>query len=348
MHQPLKKKRTIKDIKIAFHVFCYNILISNRSRKALEIVQKREAVALRFNLNQIPHSNECYTESDIKNSVKKYDTFISGSDMVWNPDLFLSIFTLDFVPSTIPKFSYAPSMGVVSLNDNERKVYTEFLRDYQAVSVRESNAVFLLEDLSPVPVEWVLDPTLILEREEWDEICSNRIIDEPYLFCYFLGNNISSRKAALEYSKKHNLKVVTIPFLRGGYRRCDWKFGDIQLSEVSPSDFISLIRYSEAVFTDSFHACVFSFLYQREMFAFRRGVGDKWGTRISSFLELIDCFSRYCDTDEKECMQYIESLPRIDYTAPFTDFENMKKKSLAYLEKNLKIAEERIRQNEKC
>lgn len=341
-----KNKQTLKDVKIAIHVFIYNILISNRSYKAHKISQKREKAILSFNQSIIPHSKECYDESNIEDSAKKYDVFITGSDMVWSPDLFSNIFSLDFVPETTPKFSYAPSMGVTGLKDDECEIYRDFLKNYQAVSVRESNAISILEDLSPVPVEWVLDPTLILEREEWDEICNDRIVDEPYLFCYFLGNNTKSRRTAMEYAKSRKLKIVTIPHLFGEYRSCDWKFGDIQLAKVSPSDFISLIRYSEAVFTDSFHACVFAFLYQRDMFAFRRNIGDRWGVRIYSFLELIGCLPHYCDTDKKESMEYIDSLSKIDYTSFFENLENMKKKSLEYLERNLKKAEEKIKENE--
>ena len=345
---PVKKgKKVLEEIKIAIHILGYRILTFRRGRIARRLIKKREQSVLSFNQNLIPHSAEVYNELDMKASTEKYGVFITGSDMVWSPDLFSPIFTLDFVPSCTPKFSYAPSMGTTALTDNIRETFREFLKDYQAVSVRESGSVSALTDLAPVPVEWVLDPTLILDRTEWDAISSTALIDKPYLFCYFLGSNSDSRKAAQAYAKKHNLTLVTIPYLRDAYRSCDWKFGDIQLSDVSPSDFISLIRYSAAVFTDSFHACVFSFLYQREMFAFRRNENDKWGVRICSFLKLIGYPLRYCDTDEKECMQYIESLPKIDYHAPFADIEMMKKKSLDYLEKNLKKAEQIIRHQEK-
>ena len=43
---------------------------------------------------------------------------------------------------------------------------------------------------------------------------------------------------------------------------------------------------------------------------------------------------------------YIETLPKIDYKTPFVDFEIIKKKSLDYLEKNLRKAEETIENNE--
>ena len=55
-----------------------------------------------------------------------------------------------------------------------------------------------------------------------------------------------------------------------------------------------------------------------------------------AFLELIGCVSRYCDTHEKESMDYIETLPKIDYKTPFVDFEIIKKKSLDYLENEFK------------
>lgn len=161
----------------------------------------------------------------------------------------------------------------------------------------------------------------------------------------FFRSNKNSRRLAEDYAKKNKLKLVTIPYLLGKYRDCDYKFGDIQLSKVSPQDFISLIQYSECTFTDSFHACVFSFIYKKEFFAFRRDEWDKIGARISSFLELIECESRYCNTNNLESLEYINNISKIDYSKSFDEFEKMKK-SIDYLENNLKIAEERIKKNE--
>lgn len=342
-------KNYARDLKITVKVFIYNVLITYRRLIAYKISKKRNKAVMDFNKNVIKHSVQIYTPSDIFQAIEKYQIFITGSDLVWNPNMYSPIFTLEFVPNYIPKFSYAPSMGVTSLTEQEQEVYRNFLQGYQAVSVRESNAVSVLEKLSPVPVEWVLDPTLLLSKEEWNEICTERMVAEPYLFCYFLGANPISRHLAKEYAKKHGLKLVTIPYLLGAYRGCDYKFGDSQLSAVSPADFISLIRYADCVFTDSFHACVFSFLYQREFYTFRRYQWEKpgLGTRISSFLELIESASRYCDAEEKETMNYIEAQMVIDYSTPFPAYERMKKASWEYLERNLKLAEERIRQNEK-
>lgn len=344
--QEVHKKRNISDIKIAIKVLIYNLLISNRNLKANKMIKQRKRTFSNFNQKKIPHSSDVYTENNVLLSVKKYDCFVTGSDLVWNPNLYSSIFTLEFVPENIPKFSYAPSMGITSLTGEEQQVYKKFLKSYQAVSVRESNSVELLKNLSPVPVEWVLDPTLLLSEDEWSQICSKKIVQEPYVFCYFLGSNMNSRNVAKKFAEKHHLKLVTIPYLLGKYRGCDYQFGDIQLSNVSPEDFISLIRYSECVFTDSFHACVFSYIYKKEFVAFRRDVWDNIGSRIGSFLELLGYSERYCNTDEKEQMGYIETIRPIDYSIPCKEFESMKEKSMDYLIRNLKKAEEKIKENE--
>lgn len=334
--QEVNKKRIAEKLKITVKVFIYNLLIFNRHLKSNRMIKQREKSFLDFNLKMIPHSRKVYSENDIIQSVREYDLFVTGSDLVWNPNAYSPIFTLEFVPENIPKFSYAPSMGITSLTELEQIKYREFLKFYQAVSVRESNSVELLKELSPRPVEWVLDPTLLLNEEDWNKICSKRKVQEAYVFCYFLGSNKNSRETAEKYAKKHHLKVVTIPYLLGSYRECDYRFGDVRLSDVSPEDFISLIRYADCVFTDSFHACVFSYLYKREFFAFRRDSWDKIGSRINSFLELLGYQQRYCDTDEKEKMSYIEGLSKINYSVPFKAFEEMKKSSIDYLVRNLK------------
>lgn len=340
-------QRLKKQVCYTFKVFSYNILCKNReerikSRKVKKYYKLRKNSMLKFNLDAIPHSSKVYFEKTIKTSVKNYDCFISGSDMVWFPEWYSPILTLEFVPDNIPKFSYAPSVGVTKLSETQKKFYKEFLSSYQDVSVREESSVGLLKDLVPDQVHYVLDPTLLLSRSDWDKICNKKIFSEKYLFCYFLGDYSPSRKIAEEYAKKYNLKLVTIPYLIGKYQLCDDGFGDVQFSEVSPSDFISLIKYADVVFTDSFHACVFSFIYNKQFITFRRDTNNNFSSRICNFLSMTDLADRFCDSIEKECMGYIENINNIDYSDKFECLKILKEQSENYLIRNLKTANERI------
>ena len=163
------------------------------------------------------------------------------------------------------------------------------------------------------------------------ELTKNYTIKEKYLFCYFLGENPNSRKLATKYALENGLKIVTLPHLLGNYRKCDAKFGDKKLYSVSPNQFLSLIKHAEVIFTDSFHATVFSNVFQKEYFIFGRNSLGKMGGRIYSLTKLFESEERFCDNDKKESLEYINSLNKIDYNKSLESFINIKEKSLEFL-----------------
>lgn len=320
--------------------------VRHSERAYMNYILPRQALISAFNQKCIPHCEKVYTNKNIAEALSEYDCFITGSDMVWYPYLYSPIMTLEFADGSVPKLSYAASIGVTGFEDDVKEKFRMFLKSYQAVSVREETSVSLLKDISPCKVEQVLDPVLLLPRKAWDEISGDRLIKEKYLFCFFLGENEMSRKAAVEYAEKHKLKLVSMPYLNGFYRRVD-DFCSERLYAVSPTDFISLIKYSDAVFTDSFHACVFSFIYCKQFFVFRRNEFNEFSSRIYSFLNTIGMTERFCDSREKERDAYIENLKEADYSGNFEQFEKLKIKSETYLTENLKKAKERLIKNEK-
>ncbi len=316
-------------------------------RKIAQICHQKayaNAVTLRhqsfhhFHHDLIPHSDTIYTHDNIADSLAKYDIFITGSDQVWNPIWYTPAFRLDFVPSDVPKFSYAASVSAKVLTEEQKETFRQSLRNYIGVSVREEDTVSLLEPLSPVTPVHSLDPTLLLTYEDWDKIAAGRIVDEPYMFCYFLDTGKKLRKLAYDYAKKHGLKVVAIPFLMDTYNQWDKKYSDILLPDTSPEKFISLVKYAEVVCTDSFHASVFSSLYQKEYYAFRRAGHEGMSVRLQTLAALFGTEARFCDTDEKETLTYMEQCPKMDYTKQ-EKYLQMKEQSVSYLREMLEKAE---------
>lgn len=327
-------KRILRRVK---HMLVNPIIIRRKRREEQkhQVMKNRTVAFSNFNQNLIPHSEEVYHSENICDCVNNYDVFIVGSDQVWNMDWYNSAYFLDFVPSTKTKISYAASIAKDSLTDEQKEIFRKSLKDYKAVSVREKSAEKLLEGFSPVEVQTVLDPTLLLTREDWDEVCSERVISEKYVFCYFLGENKQARKLAEKFARLHKLKLVALPHT-GGIRLMDRKFGDERLYDVSPQQFISLIKHAEYVFTDSFHAVVFSNIYQKQYFVFNRSKKGEMGSRIVDITELFHQKERFCAGKEKENIEYVTSLLDIDYTKENKDFEKLKKESIEFLEKNLK------------
>ncbi len=211
------------------------------------------------------------------------------------------------------KISYAASLGTDSLTAEEKAQLKKDLMGFDAISVREKSAVKLLENLTDVNVVQCLDSTLLLSKKDWEYITSERIIPKDYLFCYFLGNNTRARELAIDFARRRGLQVVNIAYYCDKYKRID-DFGDIKLYDISPSGFLSLIKFAKFIFTDSFHACVFSQMFEKNFYAFKRNVSDPASIRLVDFLGNTHTEERFMDSPEKESSKYINNLGDIDYS----------------------------------
>ena len=288
-----------------------------------------------------PHSEKIYTTATIKNTCANYDAFIVGSDQVWNPSWYFPPFFLDFVPSGIPKLAYAASIGQVALPEAVQARYREHLKDFSWVSVREEDAIRLLQGIAPGNVDCVLDPTLLLPRSDWEKIAAPRQVDVPYVFCYFLGDDPAIRETAAEYARHHHLTLVTIPHAGGVMHENDADFGNIQIDFPSPEKFLSLIAHAQYIFTDSFHASVFSLIFQRQFIVFSRSSHQNMSSRLSNLTALFHISERFCDSPEKHCLAHIMELPAIDYSAIPLTYQVAKQKSLSLLNDHLQSLKEK-------
>lgn len=271
-------------------------LVENElTKRNKDSIQKRHSAMRNFREMHVPHTKE-YTDETIEECVDSFDVFISGSDQIWKPQVIREPFALGFVPDCKPKLSYASSISQADLSEAYGEFMKEHLQSYCSISVREKEAQIYLQNLLSREVEWVTDPVLLLDREDWDCIASDRKYKEKYIFCYLLGDSVSARREAKKYAKYKNLKLITMPYLKGRWRAVDQGLGDVQLFDAGVEDFLSLIKYADCVITDSFHAAVFSYIFQRDFFVFPRvdkGSNENMNSRISSFLGLIGEQGRY-------------------------------------------------------
>lgn len=297
-------------------------------------INKRKRALLKFNKNDIRHS-KVYKEKELNKINNLYDAFITGSDQVWHPSAICGAYLLNFANEEKIKLSYAASISKNELTVQEKEMFKKSLKDYNAISVRENKAIELLQNETDLAIEKVLDPTLLLDKNFWNNFCEEKKINDKYLFCYFLGENINARNIATEYAKKHNLKIVTLPNLLGTKRQCDKNFGDIKLYDVNPRQFAYLIKHSELVFTDSFHGSVFSLIFEKELFIFNRDKSNSMSSRIYDLCNLFDINNHFCDTIEKCNLNYINKIERINYNQEFKKFNKEKQKSIDFLINNL-------------
>ncbi len=326
----LKKiiKHPLKLIKRIVYKFINHVLEKN--------IEKRSKAFEKFE-KSIPHSKVEYNRDNIVESLSNYDVFITGSDQVWNMDWYMKEYFLSFVPHQMCKISYAASMPDVNLSEDNKKIIKEHLKSFNSISVREKATACFLSDILNVDVECALDPTLLLEKEDWDEICSERIINKKYIFCYFLQCSKHIKRQVKNIAKKMNIKIVTLPHLCA-FEKDDIFFGDYRLYNIGPADFISLIKHAEYVITDSFHATVFSNIYKTKYFVVDRNDKINMSERFVTLHRLFGASERYLHSDAKKmydlknvCVEYDESI-----------INSERKKSYDFLKKSLSMAENRI------
>ena len=239
--------------------------------------------------------------------VENYDCFVSGSDQVWNPDWADYTYEKTFLRfcRKEKRVAYAASFGVDSIPEKWIDKYKTGLSEFQYLSVRENKAVEIVEELIGKTYERVLDPTMLLDKDEWDRIAivPPQCMNKNYILTYFLGGRSDAvNKDILEYARKYDCHVINL----------------LDLNDpnyfVGPDKFVGLISKAKLVLTDSFHATVFSIIYERTFVVYnRKGIGSKMGSRLSSLLDMCDLSGR-----KREL---------VDETNLFScDFENAKKK----------------------
>ncbi len=128
--------------------------------------------------------------NDINSIENKYDIFITGSDQVFNPQItnFDSNYLLSFVRDNNKKYSYAASIGFEKLNQKEGEFLKNGLNCFSKISVREKQAAKIISSLTNKQVLVHLDPTLFLNKQQWDKIAKYNERDD-YILVYLMSNN---------------------------------------------------------------------------------------------------------------------------------------------------------------
>lgn len=291
-------------------------------------------------MNEIPHSAIVYDYDSIYNSLGQYQLFICGGDQIWNDckiDQNIKIYTLQFVPQGMKKIAYAPSMAILEATSEFKQIMSDGLNSLDVVSVREKKSISILKSLTNKKIDVVVDPVLLMSKNEWKGVARVPKKTDKYILCYLLGDSIECRRAIKKFAQKMRLPILTFPHIfLNVVRKCDLYFGDIHDYTSGPREFIGLIKNAELVITDSFHACVFSMIFETPFVVFERNKAGEKGnmnSRIYDFLEEYHLEGQL--VTEKELVD-MKQIPKIDFIYAHEHWKKRREESLEYLENALK------------
>lgn len=312
-------------IELIYKISYRKWLVINKE-KIMESQSKRSSVFKDFTRNYIKETDYVIKDDEMLNNISQnYDYFVVGSDQVWNPHFInnLSFYFLSFIPKN-KRIAYAPSFGVSTLEENIEEEYRKRLNEIEHISVREEEGASLIKKLINREVPVLIDPTMLLTQNQWMSVSkkANNRPNEGYLLTYFLGSiNFHDKKKIYEIARKNNLAIIQLGSIK-----------EFDTYQTGPSEFIDYIKECSIFFTDSFHGCVFSIIFEKPFVVFNRG---NMNSRIDTLLSKFNLETRKWESVKKQ-----KTFFDIDYSHAGEILDEERKESFKFLKEALQISME--------
>ena len=261
-----------------------------------------------------------------QNILDGFDCFVVGSDQVWNYNI-KSLSELNFLPfdTDKKKISFAASLCLDSINDDFKPYYKNYLSKFSSISVREEKAKEILENLLHRDIERVIEPILMIRKNKWEEIMvkPEYELKNKYILIYMISDLPINNKIT-KYSQKNDFEIIDINSISSEHFL------------TSPNEFIYLMRNSELIITDSYHAGIFALIFNKRCQLYKRsGNYEGMNCRIDTIKELLDLD---IESDFQEYEDYVEFKNEQDIYINQTII-NRTNKALNFLKSNMKERE---------
>ncbi len=250
-----------------------------------------------------------------------YDAFICGSDQIWTDYLtggLDSAYFLDFSTSAL-KLSYGASKVNTEFNEIDKQYFKEKLSDFRAVSVREEKLAEVLSDICKRDVQVVLDPTLLLQKEDYADIEEEISIKDDYVLAYFLVEDEKLMQCAMKTATELGVNLIEIHYYKQRLKKHN------QVTDCGVGEFLTYIKNAKCVVTNSFHGTVFSIIYKKDFYS----VYDQ-DSRKDNLLKMVHLENRHIKGEEEVKVQNVTNYQDVDAI-----LAKERKKSVEYIVKAL-------------
>ncbi|MGF0066307.1 polysaccharide pyruvyl transferase family protein [Lachnospiraceae bacterium SGI.085] len=271
-----------------------------------------------FRKEYIELSNEYVENIEVLNN---YKCVMVGGDQLWNTRI--TKYNTDFFLKNVnvdKKIAFSVSMGYKDRTLEEDAFYQHYINNFDYIYVREKYDVDYLKNIvdNEKALGYVLDPTLLVEKDTWNQLCnSKRIIKQKYILVYMFNDDENVIKVAKQIKKALNIDIYVI---RDSYRKYD-KNGFVNLKNIGPLQFVRLFKDADYIITNSFHGTVFSIIFEKNFNCI-----PYHGTegRMLSLLEILNLSDAVA-----------EDIVELDYETANTVLQKERKKAIEIVEDRL-------------
>lgn len=255
-----------------------------------------------FYTNEFDRTKKVYDSSNFNEVVKDENLsgFVCGADTIFCVDEF-GIDDGYYANYDCMKngyaVSYAASFGDSHFTEETYKLLDERLHNFKAIGIRENGMVPYIKERVKVPVSKVIDPTLLLTKEEYSSIVNETKEEEKYLLLYSRRYNPKMFEYAEKIAKEKGLKIIDISL------RADYEGKHKMAYNAGVEEFLGLVKNADYVVTNSYHGMIFCLLFEKDFVIFSR---EQCDTKIVEVLEMIDLKDRMLITGEEEFNKKID------------------------------------------
>lgn len=331
----------IKEVLISRTMYSYDLhsvyrgILANmlycavNSKKILQMQKERSTKFLEFSNKELHISEKKLNRENTSNGWERnYDVFVCGSDQIWNPTYPVTseIAFCSFAPQRT--ICMSPSFGVTEIPEKRKTEYAEWIRPIYALSVREDAGAKIIKELTGRDAEVLLDPTMLISVDIWHGLCKqpSANLPEEYIVCYFLGKIEKKDKQKIDQMAKE--KQLAVVFL--------FDTAHPEYYTLDPTEVLFTIKNAKYVLTDSFHGTVFSILFKKNFFVFKRNEGGvSMNSRLDTLLRKFGFEDRICTADRRD------SIEDKKWDSVDEQLGNEREKASQYINRALKSIEKR-------
>lgn len=250
------------------------------------------------------------------------DLYVIGSDQMWSlhctggklDELFFGVFPH---PKSSKICGYAISSNLRSLDEIGRDALSKYVQNFSSLSFREKTICGKVEEMTGVCGRVDLDPTLLLDPKVWEKMADKPLTSKKYVLTYFLHDG-----AAFDENLQNQVKTFA--------HKMGCEFINIFDIAVSPSEFLSAIKYATFIIATSFHATAFSILFNKQFYSLKTDDGKD--VRYINLLNELGISNRLTDVSNL----LLHEDDEIDYGKVQKRLNILREESIVYLE-NLKL-----------
>lgn len=226
-----------------------------RTRRQMAEMHSHDRSFDAFRISHIPMTEKTYDQYELFANPPEADAYMSGSDQIWS--LLDPVYFLQFTPDNKKCLAYAPSCGGVVYKGSEMDSFKKYINRFSFIGLRESQDAEFVRKLGYTEAVTVVDPTMLLRAEEYDQVAVGRKKTGNYVLVYLVNDKFDfNMESVYCFAQQRQLEVK--------YIASQGKYDDYKKEYPTIEEWLGLMRDATYVITNSFHGMVFSLIFSRD------------------------------------------------------------------------------------